>query len=437
VTNVVVIGAGITGISVAVGLRNQGANVLLVERDKESRERFRGEYLQPYAVKGLHELGLGSIFATTSSVQVEELNFRDLASSEVDGRPEILSEIVISYPKGSKAQVIPNRELVDELRKLARKKLGDQFQEGATLAPLNADSDDFYEKPRLLLTRADGTTETLSPDYIVGCDGRQSTVREWIKGPKAAPNGPPMLGAKPEFIVGCELKRSTSTPERYEVVRTHGNGTLSLFQLKSDRQRVYWNAPLEKGVSKAKWQSSLEKNLGAIREYIELDTIEIENVAGAPANTLWMGPAARGRFFLAGDALAVTTPLGGQGMTCSRHHVDSILELLDHRARTRGELELMGKRYEQITKKWYFHVNLLNLGLYYLFFANKPAFKISSKHILGVWNAHPEMKDRIGRLFGGDDLDTPGLLEILRLWGLTGPLGEKIRQLKLLKGYSI
>jgi 2-polyprenyl-6-methoxyphenol hydroxylase-like FAD-dependent oxidoreductase len=428
--DVLIVGAGITGISMAVGLKKKGLNVLLVERDRESRERFRGEYLQPYAVKGLHDLGLGSIFEKTSSVAVSELSFRDLAIDHA----KISSEVVIGYSPGSVAQVIPNRELVEELRKLARSILGDRFLEGANLTPLNLDTPDFYQKPRFSLKRADGSVETIAPTYVIGCDGRQSTVREWMRGPKAAANGAPMFGAKPEFIVGCELKRSAPAPERYEVIRTFGRGTLSLFQLKSDRQRVYWNAPADKGASKAQWHEELMALLGSVREHIELDEIQIENVSGAPANTMWLGPPAKGRFFLAGDALAVTTPLGGQGMTCSRHQVEALFSLLDDTEKNSEQMHFIRERYEYITRSKYQHVNLLNLGLFYLFFAKQPMFKVSSKHILNTWNAHPEMRDRIGRLFGGDDLDTPKTLEILKLWGLAGPFNRRLSQIGLERG---
>lgn len=427
-------GSGITGISVAVGLKKKGLNVLLVERDRESRERFRGEYLQPYAVKGLHSLGLGGIFKSTSSVEVKELGFRDLAEPEEDGYSKILSEIVINYPEGSSAQVVPNRELVEELRKLARIELGDRFLEGATLTPLNREESKFLEKPRFTLTRADGTTETIEPHYVVGCDGRQSTVRDWMSGEKAPANGAPMLGAKPEFIVGCELDRATASPERYEVIRTHGRGTLSLFQLKSNRQRVYWNTPADNGGSKTKWEAELKELLSSVQNHIGIHEVKISHVAGAPANTFWMGPPAKGCFFLAGDSLAVTTPLGGQGMTCSRHQVEALLSLLESKQASAKELARIRKQYDALARQWYFHINLLNLGLYYLFFANAPMFKHSSKHILNVWNSNPEMSNRVGRLFGGDDLDTPGVMEILKLWGLTGPLDKRIRQLRMVKG---
>ena len=56
--DVVVVGAGIAGASVAYALGRQGRKVLVVERDLSEPDRIVGELLQPGGVQALKELGL-------------------------------------------------------------------------------------------------------------------------------------------------------------------------------------------------------------------------------------------------------------------------------------------------------------------------------------------------------------------------------------------
>ncbi len=414
---VLVIGAGISGIALAVGLHQKGIRVLLVERDLTVRDRFKGEFLQPYTVSVLRELGLCDVFENAEAVKIRELRFRDLSTQ---------ADTLIRYPDSTYAYSIPHRSMLEGLREKARAVLGGRFIEGAVLEPLGLESSGFYKQPRFSI-KGRGI---ITPQWVVGCDGRQSTVRAWMKGPKAPANGAPTLGAKPEFLVGLETEQTLALSSRYEVIRTKNSGTVSVFSLGNNRQRIYWNAPAIKEVSnKTAWENALKNILTEVSPKVtvqskQLATLNFEKVVGAPADTAWLGPVSREKILLAGDSLAVTTPLGGQGMTCGMYHVSSLLRLLPTACKTKGiqnRVATVRLRtvYEKESKYWFKRVNLLNLGLYYLFFARGQGFKWVTQHVLNIWNQHPEMRDRVGALFGGNDQDIPGIFEVLKLWGMT------------------
>ena len=67
--DVIVVGAGIAGSTLAATLGKQGRKVLIIERDITPPDTFRGELLQPGGVKKIQELGLGSnvLFLPSSS----------------------------------------------------------------------------------------------------------------------------------------------------------------------------------------------------------------------------------------------------------------------------------------------------------------------------------------------------------------------------------
>ena len=65
--NVVVVGAGPAGASIAYLLANRGIDVTLVERRRDFAREFRGEILMPSGIEALQQMGLGEALAQTDS----------------------------------------------------------------------------------------------------------------------------------------------------------------------------------------------------------------------------------------------------------------------------------------------------------------------------------------------------------------------------------
>ena len=57
-SDVIIVGAGIIGCSLAVTLSKQGRDVVIIERDMSEPDRIVGELLQPGGVRALEKLGL-------------------------------------------------------------------------------------------------------------------------------------------------------------------------------------------------------------------------------------------------------------------------------------------------------------------------------------------------------------------------------------------
>src|SRR5580698_8607601 len=66
--DVVVVGAGIAGASIAAVLARSGIEVLLLERQREYRDRVRGEYMAQWGVLEARALGLEDVIRSTQSV---------------------------------------------------------------------------------------------------------------------------------------------------------------------------------------------------------------------------------------------------------------------------------------------------------------------------------------------------------------------------------
>jgi 2-polyprenyl-6-methoxyphenol hydroxylase-like FAD-dependent oxidoreductase len=401
-----IVGAGISGVLLSIGLSKKGYNVCLIERDLAPRPRFHGEYLQPYVVNTLREFGLEDVFEKLKVNKVRELRFRDLNKNGLS----VMAETLVRYPAGEYAYALPTHTLALALRSHARAVLEDKFIEGGALQPIKGKN--FLNKPKFTLKTKEKTL-TIIPKYVFGCDGRRSSVREWMGGKKSPVHNGPTFFGKNQFIVGCELNSRTQYSDRYEVVRTMGKGTVAGFSLSEELSRVYWNSEAELG--KSSWETLLPQLLNHIQSHTQWKSNEPQKVAGSPADTAWLGPASSGKFFLAGDALAVSNPLGGQGMTSATYHACTLISLFENK---KIKLENIATEYGRLSKSWYQRTSLLNFGLFYLFCGRHPLIKFATKHVLRRWNQDKVLCDRVARLFGALDLDTPSTAEIVALWGL-------------------
>ena len=59
--DLIVVGGGVAGSSLAGRMAANGARVLLLERDTQFRDRIRGEALQPWGVAEVRKLGIAAV----------------------------------------------------------------------------------------------------------------------------------------------------------------------------------------------------------------------------------------------------------------------------------------------------------------------------------------------------------------------------------------
>ncbi|MEN9723108.1 MAG: hypothetical protein RJB38_1094 [Pseudomonadota bacterium] len=456
---VMVVGAGIAGVSLALALHHRGISVLLIEREATPRERFKGEYLQPIAVERLRRLGLGDLIDAAiesgEATSIRELRFRDLEDrgllswifpqmrlpevpwaarglrrAKSETFVDVRTDLLMSYPSGMAGLSISQATLSQKLRVRARQVLAERFIEGVELRSLSKNLD----RPRFRLRSVSDDRrwpEVLAPRLVVGADGRHSTVRSWMQGPRAPALGTPVWGADPEMIVGFDFQGDPQVSHRYEVIRTPGDGTFSLFKIRDQVQRLYWNT-LDRTSGKQGWArdacEQLEKN---VKPVLGIEG-SVGQVFGAPADAAWFGPAAKGRFVLIGDALAVTTPLGGQGMAFALEHVERLAQAIPPVFRRRSgkarspsvvdsaRLAELRRVHHRASRRYFHHIALMNQFLYHLCFNRSGLARRLSRRVFAHWNAHPEVRNLVAEYFGGLRVEGLNPVRIAELLGLPG-----------------
>src|SRR5580692_4741414 len=111
--DVVVVGAGIAGASIAAVLARGGVEVLLLERQRGYHDRVRGEYMAPWGVLEARALGLEDVIRSTQavdarySVPYDELlapSSAETAKGDISAIfPDVRGPLCASHPKACQA----------------------------------------------------------------------------------------------------------------------------------------------------------------------------------------------------------------------------------------------------------------------------------------------------------------------------------------------
>jgi menaquinone-9 beta-reductase len=166
--DVVVVGGGIAGASIAAVLARGGADVLLLERQRGFRDRVRGEYMATWGVLEARALGLEQVLRSTRAtdarymVPYDELSRPSIAEAAKRDNSTFFSDVqgplCASHPKACQAltedAVHSEAELVCGVAEVR-----------------------VQRARRPSITFHNGAPREVRPRLIIGADGRASAVR--------------------------------------------------------------------------------------------------------------------------------------------------------------------------------------------------------------------------------------------------------------------
>jgi 2-polyprenyl-6-methoxyphenol hydroxylase-like FAD-dependent oxidoreductase len=167
-TDVLVVGAGPTGLTLACDLARRGVAVRIVDRAPEFPRGSRGKGLSPRSLEVFDDLGVADRLLTSGTTHLPHRKYRGAeVVAEIDPEADRVATPDIPYPTGL---MIP------------------QWRVERTLRERLADFDVAVElgaEARVISQDADGVTATVGGTqirarYLVGCDGGHSTVRQAI-----------------------------------------------------------------------------------------------------------------------------------------------------------------------------------------------------------------------------------------------------------------
>ncbi|MER7108953.1 FAD-dependent oxidoreductase [Streptomyces sp. NPDC000229] len=304
--DVLVVGAGPTGLALACDLARRGVRTHVIEAGEQLFGGSRGKSLQPRTQEALDDLGV------MDALRAEGGPFPPMQTWR-DGRREGTWRLLEQDPEAP-ASRYPEPWLVPQWRtqEILRDRLlalGGAVECGTRLASLHQTDRHVLAE----LAHADGSRRTLTVPYLVGCDGGHSTVREAL--------GIAMKGEEGDLH-----------PAVVADVRVRG--------LDRDHWHIWLDDPDHRGVGSLllcplPGTDEFQLNARADGEERDLTPEAVRTLlatrthlpADAVTDVLWhsyyeprTALAERfrdGRVFLAGDAAHAHPPGGGQGLNIS------------------------------------------------------------------------------------------------------------------------
>ncbi len=294
--NVLISGAGPVGMTLANELTRYGVSVRIVDKAAERTDKSKALVLWSRTLELFDHAGYVSDFLS-AGIQAHGANISNgkevMARISLDGIDSI-------YPY---ALMIPQSETERVLEEHLAKR-------GITVER-NVALDSFVDQGaqvQAVLRKTSGETETVTADWLIGCDGAHSAVRHGLGFTFDGTTQPSDWLLADGHFTGLDAE------DRLHIF-WHKDGILAFFPITEGRWRVVADLGVAEG-SSHRADPTLEE-VQAVLTQRGSGNIVIKDaywLAAFRINERKVSHYSRGRAFLAGDAAHIHSPAGGQGM---------------------------------------------------------------------------------------------------------------------------
>ncbi len=291
--NVLIVGAGPTGLTLALDLARRGVACRIIDKETEFAKGSRGRGMQPRTLEVMNDLGLldevfahGSTYPSLRAYQGDQVVWE----GEMSERTEPTADVPYPTP-----WMIPQWRTADLLRgKLAE--YGVTVELGTELTAFEQDDDG--------VTATLNGTEQVRVAYLVGADGGRGPTRRLL--------GVPFEGVTNEDIrmLVADVKVEGLDRDHWHMWR-NGNDVVALCPMGgTDSFQLVISSPDPDLSTVEQLRAAVARRTG--RSDIRLS--DLTWVTEWRPNIRMATKFKVGRVFLAGDAAHVHPPTGGQGL---------------------------------------------------------------------------------------------------------------------------
>ncbi len=308
---VIIVGGGPVGVGLAVDLGLRGISCLVVERHLEPQRIPKGQSLQQRTLEHFHVWGIENELRAARVMPKGypiggitawgDLNSDYWYGPAERGRP-------VQHFYYCKNERLPQYQTEAVLRKKMESLPTVESRRGISAETIEQGPDGV----RVTVAKRDGSDrEVLEADYVVGCDGAHSTVREQV--------GITRGGVHHDQVMVLAVFRSKELheklkrfPERstYRAMNSHSNGYYQFFGRVDVGEGWFFHAPVPANTTKDNYDfHGLLEKIAGFKFAVEFDYVGFWDMRIAVAEKYQVG-----RVLIAGDAAHSHPPYGGYGL---------------------------------------------------------------------------------------------------------------------------
>ncbi|MGY4952183.1 FAD-dependent monooxygenase [Streptomyces nigrescens] len=299
--DVLIAGAGPTGLALGIDLARRGVRALLVERQDQLSRGARGTGLQPRTQEVYDDLGVLAAIQAAGGLYPKTARWENGRIAEISEMIERVDPTpAMPYSNALMVPQFRNQELLS-----ARlQELGGRVLLGTELTAFTQDSDGVTAR----LRGADGVEHSVRAAYLVAADGGRSTVRRALGIGMSGPSLP--AGA----AVLADVRVDGLDRDHWHRWNLQGAGFVALLPLAGTNHFQTFI------VAGGATDTSPEAVRALLAAHTHLAAEQIREVLWSSLYRPKAGMAdafRAGRVFLAGDAAHIHSPAGGQGLNTS------------------------------------------------------------------------------------------------------------------------
>ena len=294
-----IVGGGLGGSSLAQCMAAHGATVLVLERERQFKDRVRGEFLTPWGVAEAGKLGVDELLRQTCAHEVPWVDFysgtaltahRDVPATN----PHQLPCLAFYHPAMQEAMIE------------AAARAGAEVRRGVMIQEVRPGA------PAVVVATTNGRREEIRARMIVGADGRSSVVRSSARF-KLRRNPDLML------VAGVLLENVPAPEDTGQIIINSTLGQLAtIFPQGAGRARAYLcyqtgTRPRYQHAGDLSRFIEDSKQTGANPAYYQ-GAREVGPLATFDGADSWVDHPYQNGIVLIGDAAAATDPTWGQGL---------------------------------------------------------------------------------------------------------------------------
>ena len=355
--DIITVGGGLGGSSLAKTMAEHGARVLVVEREKQFKDRVRGEVMGPWGVAETQALGLYNLLRTTCAHETPRFGL--YTEPEFGEARDLITTTSLRLPAFTFYHPAMQEVLLQ-----AATEAGAEVRRGASVREVRPG-----DRPTVVVEQ-EGRVEEIHARLIVGADGRGSVVRKWAGFP---------VHQDPERLVisGVLFEEISTLPEdtSYFVISPDLGQGVPMFPEGGGRVRAYLvqtkatSVRLQGADALPRFIAESVRSGAPAEWYAEAKAVgPLATFDGADT---WVEHPYQNGVALIGDAAAASDPTWGQGLSLTVRDVRVLRDYL----RSHEDWDEAGHAYAEAHDRHYGVIHTVDNWLSQMFFETGPVGK--------------------------------------------------------------